>query len=155
MEKPKTHIDVKVSVECIKDSLRKKIVSEHSALIANVIIGNLAVTEVGLEQLYKAMSGVYEAPKYKIGDLVRVKMDDLYSWNFDKQKTEELGTMIQGRILCQIREIDLTKLKPYNVGFTAVSGDNTKELTCEVAEIKISLDDEWPENLEKEDDLPF
>jgi hypothetical protein len=155
MTKKITHIDVKVSVECIKDSLRKKIVSEHSALMANVIIGNLEATEVGLEQLYKAMNGVYETPKYKIGDLVRVKIDDLYTWNFDKDKTEKLGTMIQGRLLCQIREIDLTKLKPYIVAFTAVSGDNPKELTSPIAEAKMFLDDEWPENLEKEEDLPF
>jgi hypothetical protein len=82
-------------------------------------------------------------------------MDDLYSWNFDKQKTEALGDVVQERLLGQIREIDLTKLKPYKVSYTAISGDTPKELTSEVAEIKMSLDDEWPEDLEKEEDLPF
>ena len=70
----KTHIDVKVSVESIRDSLRKRIVSENSALITNVIIGNLEKSEVGLEQLYKALSGVQDKMQFKVGDRVVAPM---------------------------------------------------------------------------------
>lgn len=155
MSDTKSHIDVKVSIDSIRDGLRKLLVSNHSALIANVIIGNLAPTEVGLEQLYKAMSGVYEKPKYKIGDLVRIKIEHLYSWQFDKTATEKEGNTIDGRLLCQIISIDPTKIAMYEVRYQAVSGSVKKEITSMVGESKVHLDDEWPENMVKEDDLPF
>jgi hypothetical protein len=156
MEKPKTHIEVKVSVESIRDSLRKKIVSEHSALIANVIIGNLASTEVGLEHLYKAMSGIQDKFKYKVGDLVRVEMDHLYSWQFDKDKTEQQCDVVQKKLLCQVRSINPAKKQAYELAYTAISGASApKEMTSMVAEEKMHLDDEWPEDLGEEEDLPF
>ena len=148
----KTHIDVKVSIESIRDSLRKKIVSEHSHLIADVIMGNLVKTEIGLEMLFKALNGVITTPKYKIGDWILADYNSLYTWQFDKNKSEEL--LIQGKMRAQIREIDIFMPNPYKIGYKAFKSEELKELESDVQERYICLEDEWPLDPDP-DALPF
>jgi hypothetical protein len=120
-------------------------------MITDVIMGNLDKTEIGLEMLFKALNGVITTPKYKIGDWVLADCDVLYSWNFDKIKTESL--LIQGRMRAQIRSIDMFQPNPYTVGYRAFKGEELKDLQSDVQERYICLEDEWP--LDPDDDLPF
>jgi len=156
MEKPKTHIDVKISIESIRDSLRKRIVSENSHMIANVIISNLEITDKGLEQLYKSLGGIQDTPKFKVGDWIRVNMDKVYSYQFDKDRTRKEGEVSQGALRCQITSVDMRKAYPYELVFKAYStGGDQKEFTSAAKEEWLCLDDEWPEDLGIDDDLPF
>lgn len=153
----KSHIDVKVSVESIRDSLRKLIVSVHSNLITDVIIGNLDKTDVGFDQLYKALSGVQELPKFKVGDHVMIKVTSLYTWQFDQAKTEDAGLTLQGRIKCLIIDIDPYKKDPYEVSYKAIKVvggvDTETDLKSQVQENTMCLEEEWP--TESNNDLPF
>lgn len=151
--KNETHISIEVSIESIRDSLRKKIISEHSQLIADVIIGNLKNTECGTEQLFKALNGIGDTPKYKVGDDVLVDMNALYTWQFDKDATEKLA--IKGKIKAKILSIDLFKRSSYEVSFKAcqIKDSELKEFTSMVNEARICLEEEWP--FDSSDDLPF
>ena len=75
----KTHISVDIAVEDIRAALKKLICSDHSQLIGDVIIDNLLETDVGVKQLYLAMSGVREILKFKALDEVYIKYDYLYT----------------------------------------------------------------------------
>ena len=152
MAEPVTHIDVKVTVESIRDSLRKRIVSENSKLITDVIIGNLSITEVGLRQLFKALSGVEESVPYKVGDFVMVRIDPLYGWKFDKDKTKEAGLIIQGRVRAQIMAIKQYQDAAIELKYNVLdSNGGPIEVTSPVRMNELCLEDEWP----GEPELPF
>jgi hypothetical protein len=147
----KTHIDVKVSVESIRDSLRKRIISENSMLITDVIINNLKNTEMGLEQLFNALSGIEDKISYKVGDHVMVEVDPLYTWKFSKEKSAEAGLFLNNRIRAQIMEINPYSKTPLNLIYDVV--DNKGEYIKVESPVKIDqvcLEDDWPG-----EDLPF
>lgn len=145
MAEPITHIEVKVTVESIRDSLRKKIVSENSKLITDVIIDNLSITEVGLKQLFRALSGIEDKIPYKVGDFVMVKIDPLYSWKFDKVKTREAGLIVQERLRAQIISI-----KPYHDASLEIqydvldSNEDTIRIVSPVRVTDVCMEDQWP-----------
>ena len=153
MVEPVTHIDVKVTVESIRDSLRKRIVSENSKLITDVIIGNLNTTEVGMNQLFKALSGIEDKISYKIGDFVMVDTGPLYTWKFDKEKTREAGLIIQDRVRAQIIRIDKYRDTPLELKYNVKDSDgNDVTVTSTVRVTSVCLEDEWPGD---DKDLPF
>lgn len=157
MDKERKHIDVKISIESVAENLRKLINSGHSQLITKTIINNLMTTDVGLEQLYKAINGIEDKLRFKIGDKVRIELDSLSTWNFDKKKTAESDYVFQGRMLGVITEIFPCKKYAYNISYTAIEvGGEPKELNTAALEGNLYLDEEWPEIVkEKENDLPF
>jgi len=153
MAEPVTHIDVKVTVESIRDSLRKRIVSENSKLLTDVIIGNLNTTEVGMAQLFKALSGIEETISYKVGDFVMVKTEPLYGWKFDKDKTKEAGLIIHDRVRAQVVCIDKYKLNSLELSYIVKDSDgNDITVTSPVRVTAVCLEDEWPGD---DKDLPF
>jgi len=154
MAEPITHIEVKVTVESIRDSLRKRIVSENSKLITDVIISNLSVTEVGIKQLFKALNGIEESVPYKVGDFVMVKIEPLYGWKFDKDKTKEAGLIIQGRLRAQIIAIKLYQDAAVELKYSVLdSSGEPIDVMSPVRIHEVCLEDEWPG--EPAEDLPF
>jgi ribosomal protein L21E len=154
----KTHIDVKVSVESIRDGLKKLIISEHSQLIADVIVSNLAQTDVGLAQLFRAMSGIRDKLKYKVGDSVLAVPGSLDSWEFDKDFMTQQGLIVQGRVKAKVLEVKPFKKEQYKLVYTCLKMGRSegKEVQSMVEEKDICYEEEWPENLDLEgDDLPF
>lgn len=149
----KTHIEVKVPVESIRDRLRKLLVSEHSQLIADVIVGNLSVTEVGLEQLFAAFAGIKDIRKYKVGDRVVCKAEVLYTWKFNKDDMAAAGQMHQGRVKGMIKDLNQYKKNMYEFEYTAIDGGKSEVIANWVAESNICLEEEWPG--EEDNDLPF
>jgi len=151
----KTHIDVTISVESIRDGLRKLLISEHSALITKVIIGQLEKTDVGLEQLYKAMSGVQDKLKYKIGDYVMVSMDILHTWKFDKNKSEIAGLVKQNRMRGLIESVDPFLKYPYTIDIEVIDSMNqTVHIHSPANDRYVCLEEEWPGD-GPDSDLPF
>jgi hypothetical protein len=154
MAEPVTHIDVKVTVESIRDSLRKRIVSENSKLLTDVIIGNLNTSEVGMTQLFKALSGIEDTIPYKVGDFLMVKISPLYGWKFDKEKTKEAGLIIQDRIRAQLVCINRYKETPLEVIYAVKDSEGDDiNVTSPVRITDACLEDEWPGEFEK--DLHF
>lgn len=156
MKEKENHINIKVTVDEIRNSLLKMIVSEYSSVIVDVIIANLQITEVGMEQLYKAFSGIVVKSKYKIGDKVLVNMEDFYEWVlFDKERQKNAGKVHQGMIKGIVHEINMQLRAPYTIRSTIVgwAGIDT-EIKVNMKEYQVHLEDEWPgENTEE--DLPF
>ena len=125
----KEHINIRVSLEELRAGLQKMIRSEHSSLISKVIIDNLSVTEVGLQQLYRAMSGVSEKFKYKTLDEVSVKYDALSTWRMDKEKMKEANLIFQDHVNGTVTEVDPQRSQPYHINYECIDskGARSKE----------------------------
>lgn len=156
MTQPKKNITVKVTADSLKDRLRKGLVLSYPELLTTVIIENLARTEVGLEQLFKAFSGIEDKPKFRVGEHMMLTQDAAYTWKYDKTKMEEAGLLFQERIKCQILSIDMYKKAPYEVTYTALNTvGGSEDVKHEVEEKSICREDEWPGDGKQGDDLPF
>lgn len=152
MDKKKTHIDVKVSIQGIRDSLRKRIVSDHSDIITDAIMKNLEKSPRGLEQLYKAFSGVKDEPKFKPGDKVYADLSYLNTWKFDKDKTDLAGLIVNKRLLSLVTAVDIHAQYVYEVTSEARDGaDQPVKVVSQINEENLVIEEEWP----ADDGLPF
>lgn len=153
MAEKNSHITVKVPIQSIRDSLRKKIVSEHSDLITEIIMGNLLKTQVGLQQLYNAFGGVRDVYRFKPGDKVYIEIDSIgYSWKFNKDKTKLSDKYKDGRILSIVLAIDKHSQYPYKIQSTCLDDTGTEvKIESDVMEERLALEEEWP----FDDGLPF
>lgn len=122
----KTHINVKISVSEIRAGLKKLIRSEHSELISEMIVSNLAETEEGLSQLYLAMSGVRVQFRFKVFDEVWVKFSSLATWRMDKEKMQAADLMFKGMVKGTIVEMNPHKTLPYKVKYTYRGKDDVE-----------------------------
>lgn len=148
----KEHIDVQISIQSIRDSLRKRIVSENSDMITDVIIMNLKKSPRGLEQLYKALSGVRDELKFKPGDKVYADISYLHTWKFDKDKSSEAGLVINKKMLSLVTAVDPQDQYTYEVTTEALDHSGTPiKVVSSVNEEHLYIEEEWP----ADDNLPF
>lgn len=149
----KTHINVEVQVDSIKQGLSKVIKSEHAPVIVNAIIKHLEKTEIGLEDLYHSLMGVERVLKYKVLDEVWAHTNNLPSWRIDKVKSAAAGLIVKETFIkCKIIEIDPCARSCYKLEFECIpTGKDEK-----------GMEDWWlPPSLisgqyiEEEDLLPF
>lgn len=116
----KEELVIKIKIEDLRDKLERIIVSEHSSLIADVLIANLQKSEVGLRQCFLALSGIKETAKFNVLDRVLVPKDSVYSWEYSPENTEKAGLLHKGQLAGFIREIDLQKENSYDVEVTVM-----------------------------------
>jgi hypothetical protein len=123
------------------------ITSAYSDLITDIIIGNLGETNNGLEQLYQAMSGISFKPKYKVGDEIFVRLEDVGSWRIDVPKTKSEGLLLGNDDLLkgQISHINVYHMYPYTVSVSLV-GTGSASVTVQsiLLEEKSIIYEEWP-----------
>lgn len=122
-------------------------------MITDVIIMNLKKSPRGLEQLYKALSGVRDELKFKPGDKVYADISYLHTWKFDKNKSLAAGLVINERMLSLVTAVDPEGHYIYEVT-TEARDDSDKPIkvvSC-INEKHLCIEEEWPG--EKED-LPF
>jgi hypothetical protein len=110
-------ISINITQEELGVSLSKMIHSEHSVLISKIIIANLSQTEVGLQQLYLAFSGIECKLKFNFLDNVTFPLEFLYSWKADKPKTAAAGFVYQERVKGRITDINPQREYPYFVSY--------------------------------------
>lgn len=131
-------VEIQITEDEIKALFSSIISSKHVKFIAEVVVGNLSTTEVGLRQLYLAMNGVFTPVNFKVGQSVYVKPDQLYSWYFNQQQMEEEGYLINGLMPCIISEIDNHAKNRVTVKYKYIDKDGKeKETDTAVDETKI------------------
>jgi len=154
----KESVQVTVTLDEIRAGLQKLIRSDHSRAITDVILGNLALSEIGLEQLYKAFNGIVPVCKFKVLDEVYVDMSVCASWQFDKEKMKDAKMIFKGHIKAQITEINIYKRQPLRLSYKYIdnSGVEQKYEHTWVEEKSVHLiTSEMIEDLKEEDQLPF
>lgn len=130
-------INVEVSTAEVKDLLLKNLHGKDASEVADIIIGQLLLTPVGIPQLFKGLLGIFPSLEYEVGDFIWVKLDYLSSWKVDKEKTKALPNYRDGYLLCQISETNVYKGSPYKVAYDIIrSGYET--LSPEVYDIEAS-----------------
>lgn len=152
-------VTITVTIDQIKQALQKLIKSEHSKLIANVIVDNLSVTDRGLSQLYNAFTGVQDICPYKIGQEVLVDVHALSSWRFDKKAMKDANIIINDKIKCSITDIDMLRNTCIHVKYTYLTIkqniDDIHEDTKEEDDNWVKLDYAHPVDNLIIDNLPF
>ena len=105
--------------------LKEIIRSPNSNLIIEVILENLAETAVGLEQLYKAFSGIKTIIPFMIDDEVWVPFKELAYWNSDETAMLDQKMIIKGYVKCRIRTVMPRQHNSLNVSYTHIT-ESTK-----------------------------
>lgn len=130
-------VEIKLTAQEIKDMLLAHIKSPHSKLVADIIIGNLAETEVGLKQLFMAMQGVFKPVEFEIGQAVFVKPEKLYDWRFNRDLMVTYGYLVNGFVPGVITETNNHKEKRVTVSYNYIDkekGDKDTVYSQEVNE---------------------
>lgn len=120
---------IEISLEDLRKRLKSLIKSENSELISTVIVNNLNTTEVGIDRLFNALSGIDFEPVFNIGDTLWVKFDDLYTWKLSRTFMEEAGLIEKGMVKVKILSISSVVNAPYYCVYQAknTKGDSIME----------------------------
>lgn len=156
MTKKKESITINVNVEDIQAGLRKLLRSEFAPLIAEIIIDNLATTEVGLDQLYLAFSGVKKQIKFNVLDQVYVKKSKCATWKMDEDAMKKADMIFKGAVRAEITEINPCKKDPIAIKYNIITSTGETE---EYLHTRISPEDAVLNAVDflesKDDDMPF
>jgi len=98
-------VDIKLTTEELTQMLHMQLKSPHSKLIADIIIGNLAETEVGLKQLFMAMQGIFKPVEFTIGQSVLIKPEKLYDYRFNTQMMIDEGYFVNGLMPGLVKDV--------------------------------------------------
>jgi len=117
----KKNFTIEVSSDFLMKRLKSALGTEpHADLIAEMIIGNLSLTEIGLSQLYTAFSGFVEKIPFMVGDEIMFSESKLYSWHTDKSAMIEKGLIVNGMVKGVITSINIHKLRSIMVTYDGV-----------------------------------
>lgn len=108
-------------------------------------MGNLNTTSLGVQQLFKALNGLDNNSKWKVGMEILIKENIVYA-TMDKVKMKEEGMIFQGYIKALINKVDVYNYYPISVEFEIINstGEKTKyEQT--ILENNIKESEKWPE----------
>lgn len=123
-------IHVEITTEEIQQLLEKHLVIKDKENFSKLIVGHLSNSNVGLEQIYKGLLGIYPKFSYKEGDWVYVDISNLTSWRMNKDSTLKLPSTLGQYIPCEITSVNPYNSSPYNINFKYVKKD-TEEVSDE------------------------
>lgn len=144
------YFEIKMTKQDMVNLLEKELSScSYPKLVAETIIDNLALTEIGLQQVFKALRGLKVQLKYSLGDELWMSEDQLYTWRADKDKMRAEGLIHQGKLLVQIIELRPNSLEPYMVQYTYVNtaGETLQEKNKTISEELLFPADQFPLDL--------
>ena len=118
-------INVEVTDDDLKQLLRKNVVMPKAPQFIDLLMGHICKERYAMEQIYKALLGIYPTFKYKEGDWVYIDFTYLANWRIDKDLTLALkGVKEKKYVPCHIYELDMYSESPYKIKYKAVkSGD--------------------------------
>ena len=152
-------VNITITKEQIFKKLKSILKSEHAHLISKIIIDNLAITEVGLSQLYKSFTGVEDTVDFRLGDEVYVEWNQLNTWRFNKDKMIANGLLEQGVVRCTIIEINMCRNCSIQIShpYYRDADDEIQTDTSWVSPNKITPADDGiiDSNYELNNELPF
>lgn len=68
------------------------------------------------EILAEILFNTFVPPKFKKGDVVKIKYEDLYTWNIDKDLMKQNGLILTGGLVkVTIYKVDLYSREPYTI----------------------------------------
>lgn len=117
--------NVNISVDDIQKILLPRIKGDNAEKLCELILAHICKSNVGMEQLFKALLNIYPEIKYKVGDFVYVPIDNTSSYNVDKLLTEKLPTVKNKLMLCQIINIDVYDYYCYTVQYEVIKTNTT------------------------------
>lgn len=91
--------------------------------LADLIIGHINHSPVGLEQITKGLLGIFPTAKYSKGQFVYVPVQKLPGWRINKEETLKLASCVDSYIMAQITHVDVYDSNPYRIVYTAVLTD--------------------------------
>ena len=159
-------INVEVTDKDIKEMLRKNIVMPKASRFIDLLVGHICKERTSMEQIYKALLGIYPEFKYKTGDWVYVKWDNIATWRVDKDLTLALPEVKNNEFIpCFIYDLDIYGEVPYKIKYQSVKSGDTKGCEQEYYVVESAIQGKV-ENLEevlddlenidtKHDTLPF
>jgi len=152
-------VNISITKEQIFKKLKSILKNEHAHLISKIIIDNLAITEVGLSQLYKSFTGVEDTIDFRLGDEVYVKYESLNTWRLSKDKMIANGLLVQGVVRCTIDEINMQRNNSVKIShpYYRDTDDEIQTDTSWVSPTKITPADDGiiDSDYKLNDELPF
>ena len=116
--------------------------------LADLIMGHINHSPVGLEQITKGLLGIFPTAKYSKGEFVYVPVQKLPSWRINREETLKLASCVDSFIMAQITHVDIYDSSPYKIAYTAVLTDGKiAETEYSVIEETISHPAENPEEI--------
>jgi len=148
-------ITIRVSKQEIQYEFSKLLTGPNKDVIADIVVNHLAEREIGLHQLYKALSGIKPVSKYKVLDEVLINIRAVYNYKMNKDKTEVSKLMFKGYLPGKVTTIDLYREDAILVQFKCI-GDDDQEVVVESWMAEKSLLSKESDMIEPDkDDLPF
>jgi hypothetical protein len=124
-------VNVSIPYNGIKKELAKMINHANKKIIVEVIMGCLDKTEVGIESLYLAFSGISIQSTFKKGEKILVKWYDTPSWKFNKEQTKAAGLLLKDeQLTATVIGFDPYVGSNLQIEITAVN-DNGETVTCD------------------------
>ena len=148
-------INVQISYSEIRLLLKKLLNTPHAELLSHVIMGNLDTTSYGLEQTYKAMYSITNELPWKAGQNILIKRENIYNSQVDWIAMQEKGYIHQGYVKAVISKVDPYTYSQLTVEIPIITATESKIFTTTITEKYAKAGEEWPENLDIQDDVPF
>jgi hypothetical protein len=158
-------INVEVTDNDIKEMLRKNIVMPKASKFIDLLIGHICKERIAMEQIYKALLGIYPVFNYKAGDWIYVDYTHLAMWRVDKEATMALPSVKEGKLIpCVIYEVDIYTDMPYKIKYEAIKdGKNIQQdyyvtdsiIHSKVEKLEDVLDEMEAIKIVDVDSLPF
>jgi hypothetical protein len=108
--------------------------------IIEILVDQLDKTDRGVENLYRACLGHYEKLEdynLKVGDLKLIKPENLFDWDFDKEKMKRDSMILGGRMEVKVEGIDITNKRSILVKYQYID-KSTDQLREKVDNVHVS-----------------
>lgn len=151
------HINIRLSTEEISDIFKQHLTGPNQALLADAILG-LIDDDWKIERLFKATVGITAKSKFKLKTIVRIPINSMSSYNWDKDAMKERRMIIDDYIEGTLIEHNPWGYEEYKLSLKVIKDPNVgaEVITQGTRGEGMILAEEWPEFKKKpDDDLPF
>ncbi len=112
--------NVEIEEKELTQMLVKSIDHIHADKIAKILMMHLSKDHMGMSQLFKAFMGIIPETNFKIGDIVRVHIDNLPKWRMSLSKMQSNGMLHKNHLSCIITGIDLSRNTCLSISFVYI-----------------------------------
>ena len=144
--------NVEIEEKELSVMLVKSIDHVHAAKIAKILMMHLRKDHIGMAQLFKAFMGIIPETNFKVGDVVRVHIDNLPKWRMSLSTMQSNGMLHKNHLSCIITGIDLSRNTCLSISFVYID-NNDKEIkdSYEIRQENALIEDEMFFKLEDGD----
>jgi len=150
-------INVEIEDKELELMLVKSIDHIHADKISRMIMMHLSKDPTGMGHLFKAFMGIIPETNFKVGDVVRVHIDNLPKWRMSLSTMQSNGMLHKNHLSCIITGIDLSRNTCLSISFVYID-NNDKEIkdSYEIRQDVALIEDEmFFSYKDDEEPLPF